>query len=157
MLVFVFTFLLGCVAGLRSLTAPALVCWAARLGWLHLEGTWLSFTTHPATLTILTLLAVAELAADKLPFAPARTAPIGLIARLITAMFSGAAIALGRGTTLYFAAIAAVGAVAGAFAGYHLRRTLVVRGKLPDFLVALAEDAVAVGAGVLVLWRLSAL
>jgi len=31
-------FLLGAVAGLRSMTAPAAVAWAARLGWLHLEG-----------------------------------------------------------------------------------------------------------------------
>jgi uncharacterized membrane protein len=30
---------MGVVAGLRSMTAPAVVSWAARLGWLHLENT----------------------------------------------------------------------------------------------------------------------
>ena len=29
---------IGIVAGLRSLTAPALVSWAAHLGWLDLHG-----------------------------------------------------------------------------------------------------------------------
>jgi uncharacterized membrane protein len=32
----ILVFLLGCVSGLRSLTAPAVVCWAAHFGWLHL-------------------------------------------------------------------------------------------------------------------------
>ena len=36
-------FLIGVVAGLRSMTPPAAVSWAARLGWLHLEGTPLAF------------------------------------------------------------------------------------------------------------------
>ena len=36
-------FLIGVVAGLRALTAPAAVSWAAHLGWLKLEGTWLAF------------------------------------------------------------------------------------------------------------------
>ena len=29
---------IGIVAGLRSLTAPAMVTWAARLGWINLTG-----------------------------------------------------------------------------------------------------------------------
>ena len=36
-------FLLGCLTGLRSLTPPAVVCWAAHLGWLHFAGTKLAF------------------------------------------------------------------------------------------------------------------
>ncbi|HEY1434389.1 MAG TPA: DUF4126 domain-containing protein, partial [Thermoanaerobaculia bacterium] len=41
--VLVLAFLIGVVAGLRVMTAPAAVSWAARLGWLHLEGTPLAF------------------------------------------------------------------------------------------------------------------
>ena len=37
-----------------------------------------------------------------------------------------------------------VAAVAGAFAGYHLRRALVHDIGFPDLLVALCEDAVAI-------------
>jgi hypothetical protein len=40
---FVGCFSIGIIAGLRSLTAPAVVSWAARLGWLNLSGSWLSF------------------------------------------------------------------------------------------------------------------
>src|ERR1022692_4744418 len=36
-------FLLGCLTGQRSLTPPAVVCWAAHLGWLHFAGTKLAF------------------------------------------------------------------------------------------------------------------
>jgi uncharacterized membrane protein len=61
MTVLVFCFFLGCVAGLRSLTAPAAVCWAAHLGWLHFAGTKLAFLAHPATLSIFTLPALLEL------------------------------------------------------------------------------------------------
>jgi len=57
----IFVFLLGCVAGLRSLTAPAVVCWAAHFGWLHLTGTRLAFMNHRATLTIFTVLALLNL------------------------------------------------------------------------------------------------
>jgi uncharacterized membrane protein len=36
-------FLIGCVCGLRSMTAPAVVAWGAHLGWLHLQGGLLAF------------------------------------------------------------------------------------------------------------------
>ena len=35
--------LIGVVAGLRAMTAPAAVSWAAHLGWLDVSGTWLAF------------------------------------------------------------------------------------------------------------------
>ena len=34
---------IGVVAGLRSMSAPAIVAWAAHLGWIHLSGSPLSF------------------------------------------------------------------------------------------------------------------
>ena len=40
---YVLAFLIGVVAGLRAMTAPAAVSWAARLGWLNLAGTPLAF------------------------------------------------------------------------------------------------------------------
>ena len=63
-------FLLGCVTGLRSLTPPATVCWAAHLGWLHFAGTKLAFLGRLVTLIVFTLLALIELIADKLPNTP---------------------------------------------------------------------------------------
>jgi uncharacterized membrane protein len=77
MTLLLFCLLLGCLTGLRSLTTPAVVCWAAHLGWLNFAGTKLAFIDRPVTLVVLTLLAVVELIADKLPKTPARTAPRG--------------------------------------------------------------------------------
>jgi uncharacterized membrane protein len=65
------------------MTAPAVVCWAAHVGWLHFAGTKLAFIGQPVTLVIFTLLALMEVIVDKLPKAPARTAPLGLSARIV--------------------------------------------------------------------------
>src|SRR5579862_860527 len=93
---YVLAFLIGVVAGLRSLTAPAVVSWAARLGWLHLENTWLAFLGYTASPYILSVLAIGELIADKLPRTPSRKAPPGFTARLVTGALCGAALAADR-------------------------------------------------------------
>src|SRR5580692_9276681 len=85
--------LIGVVSGLRSVTAPAVVAWAAHRNWLHLHNTALSFMASTAAVVIFTLLAVAELVADKLPFTPIRLKPPGLIARIVLGALSGATIA----------------------------------------------------------------
>src|SRR3981081_4934201 len=81
--VLLLAFVIGIIAGLRSLTAPAVVAWAAQRGWLNLHGTSLSFMGSTAAVAIFTVLAVVELVADQLPCTPARTKPPGLIARIL--------------------------------------------------------------------------
>jgi uncharacterized membrane protein len=155
MTVLLFCFLLGCVAGLRSLTAPAVVCWAAHLGWLHFVGTKLAFIVHPATLSIVTLLALVELTTDKLPTTPARTAPPGLIARILFGGLCGVALATSAGSSLMVAGIVGViGALVGTFGGYSIRHAVVTRAHLPDFAVALAEDFIAIVGGFLIVSHL---
>src|SRR3979411_174070 len=113
MTLLLFCLLLGCL-GLRSLTAPAVVCWAAHLGWLNFAGTKLAFIDRPVTLVVLTLLAVVELIADKLPKTPARTAPPGLIARIVLGCLCGVALATSAGRSLRIPSIfAVVGALIG--------------------------------------------
>jgi uncharacterized membrane protein len=46
-----------------------------------------------------------------------------------------------------------VGGVAGAFAGYEVRTHLVKALKIPDLVIALLEDAVTVGGGLLIVSR----
>ncbi|EUA42137.1 hypothetical protein I553_5997 [Mycobacterium xenopi 4042] len=75
--------LIGVVAGLRALTAPAVVAWAAVLDWINLAGTWVSWIAHPVTVIIFTVLAVGELVTDKLPMTPSRTAVASFIARIL--------------------------------------------------------------------------
>jgi uncharacterized membrane protein len=151
----VLCFLLGFVTGLRSLTAPAVVCWAAHLGWLHLAGSKLAFMGHPGTVAFFTLLAVVELIADKLPKTPARTAPPGLIARIVFSGLCSAALAISAGGSLIIAAIVGViGARFGTFSGYNIRHALVVRGHLPDLPVALIEDVIAIAGSFLIVSHL---
>jgi len=148
-------FFLGCVAGLRSLTAPAVVCWAAHFGWLHLAGTKLAFMGHPAALVFFTLLAIIELVSDKLPKTPARTAPPGLIARIVFGGLSAVALATSVGGSVMVAAtVGIIGALVGTFGGYNIRHAVVARTHLPDFAVALVEDVIAIAGGFLIVSRL---
>jgi len=68
--VLLLAFLIGVVAGLRCLTAPAVVAWATHRHWLNLHDAPLSFMGSTAAVVIFTLLAVGEMVADQLPSAP---------------------------------------------------------------------------------------
>ena len=148
-------FAIGIIAGLRSLTAPALVSWAAHLGWLDLSASWLSFLGSRAATIILSLLALGELVADKLQKTPNRTNPGPLVFRAITGGFSSIAICASAHQSLVIGTILGVlGSIAGAFAGYEVRHRLVKTFGLPDFGVAAAEDIVAIGGGFLIVSNL---
>jgi uncharacterized membrane protein len=150
-MVFVFAALLGVVAGLRSMTAPAVAAWAARLGWIHLDATPLAFLAHPAAAYLLTALMIGELIADKLPKTPSRTTPGPFIARILTGAFAGAALTLGLGRSPWLGVCCgAAGAVVGTLGGYRARTRLVPALGVPASAIALGEDLVAVGGGFLV-------
>ena len=89
-LVLLLALLIGVVAGLRAFTAPAVVAWAAFLHWINLSGTWASWVGHWITVTVLTILAVAELVTDQLPQTPSRKTAVQFVTRLITGGFAGA-------------------------------------------------------------------
>jgi uncharacterized membrane protein len=153
--IYVLAFLIGVVAGLRSLTAPAVVSWGARLGWLHLENTWLAFLGAPVTPYILSLLAIAELISDKLPKTPSRKAPVGFAARVVTGALCGAALGAPSQALIGGLLAGVIGAVAGTLGGYEARSRLVraIGGK--DFPIALMEDAIAIGGAVWIVSRFS--
>ena len=136
--------LIGLLAGLRSLTPPAAVAWAAHLGWLKLHGT-LALIGSPVSVGIFSALAVAELAADKWPRIGKRTSISGQGARLFTGGLAGACNAVAGGEEAAIgAALGGMGGVAGAYAGYHVRVGLPKALKIPDYYVALLEDLVAI-------------
>jgi len=152
--VLVLAFAIGLVAGLRSMTAPAIVSWAAHWKWLDLQNSDLAFLGSTAAAYILAACAIGELVVDKLPNAPSRTAPLGLLARAVTGGLSGAALcATANKSVAIGAVLGAVGGVIGGFAGYELRTRLVRALSLPAFVVALLEDAVAIGGGFFLVTR----
>lgn len=151
--VLILAFSIGVVAGLRSMTAPAVVSWAARLGWVHLEGTPLAFLGYAATPWVVSALALAELVADQLPRTPSRKSPPGFIARVLSGALCGAALGAGAGQALGGIVAGIAGAVAGTLGGYEARVRL-ARAAGRDLPIALLEDALAVGGGLLIVSRL---
>jgi uncharacterized membrane protein len=148
-----FVFLIGFFAGLRSLTPAAATAWAAHLGWLKLEGP-LALVGSMPSVAIFTLLALAELVADKLPKTPSRTAPPALIARLVMGALTGACVAQGGGqSALLGAIVGVVGALAGTFGGYQARTRLVKALNVPDTYIALLEDVICIAGSLLVVSR----
>jgi uncharacterized membrane protein len=137
---------IGFVAGLRSLTPPAAVSWAARLGWLNLHGSPLAFMGSAVAVAIFSLLAALEYVADLLPRTPNRTKPGPLITRIFTGALSGVCLAVSAGDSSTVAAVlGGIGAVVGTFAGYQARTRLVSVLKVKDVFVAIPEDLVAIG------------
>jgi uncharacterized membrane protein len=137
---------IGFVAGLRSLTAPAAVSWAAHLGWLSLQGSPLAFMGSTAAVVILSILAAAELVADKLPQTPSRTTPGPLMARIVLGSLSGAGIVVSAGQSLPAGLVlGGLGGLIGAFAGYEARKRLVRGLEVKDTVIAVLEDLVALG------------
>ena len=139
-------FLIGFLAGLRSLTAPAATAWAAHLGWLRLDRP-LSLIGSIPSVAIFTLLAAVELVGDKLPKTPNRTSPAPLIARIVTGGLTGVCVAAAGAQGIF------VGAVTGAFAGYQARKRLVRALGTRDIYIALLEDLVAVAGSLWVVSR----
>jgi uncharacterized membrane protein len=139
-------FLLGIVAGLRSMMPLAAVSWAAHWRWLNLESTPLSFLGASATPYIATLLAIGELINDKLPRTPSRKAPPAFIARVVVGAFCGTALTWTGSGPIAGGVAGAVGAVAGTLGGYEFRRRLVQATGGKDLPIALLEDAIAIGA-----------
>src|SRR5438309_2897609 len=144
--VFAFALGIGFTAGLRSLTPPAVVAWTAHLGWLNLSNSPLAFMASTIAVVIFSLLAVFELFVDLQPSTPKRTAPVPLVARILTGGLCGACVCAAAHQSLIVGAVlGAVGGIIGAFAGYEIRRRLVAALNIKDIFVALLEDLVTIG------------
>ncbi len=149
MSVYLLALLIGIVAGLRAMTAPALVSWAAYLGWINLNGTWLAFLGNAWTHWILTLLALGELVTDQLPSTPSRRVPVQFGTRILTGGLSGAAIGAGSGALVGGLLAGIAGAVIGTLGGSAFRARLAAAFG-SDRPAAIIEDLVAIGGALLI-------
>lgn len=144
--VFVFALGVGFTAGLRSLTPPAVVTWAVHLGWLNLSNSPLAFMGSIIAVVTFSLLAIFELIGDLRPSTPKRTAPVPLVARIVTGALCGACLCAATNQSLIIGAIlGGAGGIIGAFAGYQIRRKLVAALNVKDSFIAVLEDLVAIG------------
>jgi uncharacterized membrane protein len=154
-LVLLLALLIGVIAGLRALTAPAVVAWGGLLGWLDLDGKWSEWVGHPITVTVLTIFLVVELITDQLPKTPSRKTPPQFAARLIMGAFAGAVIGSAWFHTFSSLGAGVIGAVLGTLGGYEARKRLVAANGGRDLPIALLEDVIAVGGGFLIVYLAS--
>jgi uncharacterized membrane protein len=141
--------LIGIVAGLRTMTAPAVVAWAAYLNWLDPGSGWLSWMSHWITPWVFTLLALVEFVVDQLPSTPSRTVPMQFGARLLSGALTGATLGASGGTFVGGLLAGVVGAVIGTLGGSAMRGKLAASfGRDPP--AAFLEDAVALVGAILI-------
>ena len=142
--------LMGMVAGLRAMTAPAAVSWAAHLGRLDLSATWFSFLGHPAAPWILTLLALGEFVTDQLPSTPSRRVPLQFGARIASGAVCGWCLGASAGAPWPGLAAGVVGAVIGTLGGAAARARLAATFSRDRPAARIEDGAAVLGALVLV-------
>lgn len=136
-------FVIGVVAGLRTMTAPAAIAWGAVGGTISLDSSPLTFLGWRYTPWVLTLAAAAELVTDQLPSTPSRKVPVQFGARIVSGALCGAAVGIDLAAPLPGLALGLAGAVAGTLGGAAARARLAgAFGR--DTPAALIEDAVAI-------------
>jgi uncharacterized membrane protein len=113
--------LAGIVAGSRTLTAPAAVSWAAHLGLLDLDGSWLAFMGNIWTVWVFSVLALVELIADQLPSTPSRKVPMQFGARIVSGALCGATLGVSGGSWIAGLVAGVIGAVVGTYGGAEIR------------------------------------
>ena len=149
MTAFVLSLLIGIVAGLRAMTAPAAISWAARLGWLDVAPTSLAFLGYAWTPWIFTALALAELVTDQLPTTPSRTVPVQFGTRVLVGALCGAAIGADLGAPVMGLFAGVLGAIVGTLGG-RMCRVRLAAALGSDRPAALIEDAIAIGGALLI-------
>jgi uncharacterized membrane protein len=154
MTIYVLAFVIGVIAGLRTMTAFAAISWAAYFGWVNLGGSWLEFLGSVWTAPIVTLLALGELVTDQLPSTPSRTVPAQFGGRVLVGAVAGAALGVPSHVWLTSAIAGIVGAVAGTLVGKQFRTWLAGAFKA-DRPAALIEDVIAICAACLVALAIS--
>lgn len=146
---------LGAVAGIRSMTPPALLSRAASRGEIEgIEETPFGFLASPRVANLLTVLALGEISADKLPFSPDRISVPGLAGRLATGALVGAALFSADGRRgASGGAVGALSSLAASYLSYYARTGTQQRFGLPNPAGGILEDTVALSIGLLSLRR----
>lgn len=100
------------------------------------------------TRRVLTTLAAGEMAADKTSVVPDRTSAVSLAGRALLGAAAGVAASDLSGGRRWVGALAGAStAVASTYVFFHLRKEVTERLTVPDWMAAMAEDALVLFAG----------
>ncbi|UYZ57985.1 DUF4126 domain-containing protein [Hymenobacter latericus] len=140
---------LGAVAGLRSMSAPAMLSHvlhkhpsgrlaASRLGWFQ-SGT---------AANLLKVMAAGEIIGDKLPGMPDRTAPPILGGRIASGALVGSVLAKANRSSVWQGALlGAAAAVASTYGALYLRKAASQNTALKEPWPGVVEDALMLASG----------
>ncbi len=144
-IVYVRAAILGFATGLRSLIPFALLSWLQGDNDSKSKDPVETLLDHPAVRLITALLALGELVGDKLPNTLSRLKPGSLIVRLVIGSLAGMSICRQYRQSLILGALLGIGgAGAGSFVGYYGRTTLAKATRIPQWLLGIAEDGLAI-------------
>jgi uncharacterized membrane protein len=141
---------LGAVSGMQSMMAPAVITWAANRSGLDLESTPFSAFKGPGIGSTAAALVLGELVAPKTPFPPNRANSNVLLSRAVSGGAAGAAVFKARKQNIFLgAAVGALAAVGAVYISYYARKKAASHFNVSDRTVALWEDGIAIGAGLI--------
>jgi len=143
------SFQIGFIAGMRALSAPALLSHKLeRTVPTKTPETPVHYFAQPTTSIVLKVLAGAEIIGDKVPHGPDRTSTPQFITRVASGATCGAVVSEVEGQSAPLGAVAGgLGAVVSTLLFFNLRRWLDHDLGIPDQVGAIAEDALAIGLG----------
>jgi uncharacterized membrane protein len=147
------SFAVGLLAGLRSMSAPALASRITHTGGA-LSGPSRGFIRRGNAPLVLALIAAGELFADKLPLMPSRKKAPSFAWRVASGALSAGAMSESRGDLPLSLLAGGLGAAAGTLGGSALRSKL-ADAFGHDLPAALVEDALVIGIAALVVWSAS--
>jgi uncharacterized membrane protein len=133
---------LGALSGMRSMMG--LTTLSTRIRTSRSRPRTRRFLSNKIVRRVLPALAIGELAADKLPLMPDRTAPVPLTRRTLLGGFVGGVLASeDHAPVLLGAGIGAVAAVAASFLAVRARKYANERWSIPNAVVGGLEDTLA--------------
>jgi len=144
---------IGAVAGMRATFAPAVVShYLSNHPSSALANSKLSFIESPVTAVITKVLSVLEIAGDKAPSAPNRTAMPQILGRIASGAFAGAVISMAnKENVIKGILIGGTSALAATFASFYIRQYIDKIPHVKDVATGAAEDIIALTSGILVM------
>ena len=143
MTIYVAALLIGIVAGLRAMTAPAAVSWGAYLGWMPVSAIpGRAFMGHRFTPWIFTCSRSSSWSPTSCPRRRAARCRCSSVRASSAAPSAAPRSARQAASSIGGLIAGVVGAVIGTLGGYEARRRLVAATGGKDLPIALLEDAV---------------
>lgn len=140
---------LGAVAGIRAMSAPALLSNELhKIPTAALAHSPLHYLQSGPVSTGLKVMAASEMLGDKIPNIPDRISPPSLLVRAASGALVGATLfTANRDKTMVGAAIGAAAAIAATYASFYLRKLVTTHTNFPDSFSGAVEDALMLSSG----------